>query len=359
MLSGEGLVNATRLRARSGPMMLAVCLLAAMVTVVPLTTGGVGQAQAAPARSADQLLDRYKQLGTEAEKTTEAMHNAKIEYDKQRSIVAQAKRAAADAQRKLDISREQLASYQARVDSIVRASYQGARVSGLYAVMVSDSPQALLDQMSGLDMISRQAASDLTAIKKVRARTAAAKKDADQTALAASEAVSRAERVRGDLQTKQADLQMQAIQIRAIYQSMTGKQLAALRGPKFDFDPRIVPKGTAAALVAVQAALTRIGDPYVWGATGPSSFDCSGLMVWAYKQAGKTIPRSSEAQMAGGKPVSREDLKAGDLVIYYPDAHHVGMYVGDGYVIHASTFGVPVKVVPLDEAGPFNSGRRF
>ena len=179
MLSGEGPVNATRLRARSGPVMLVLCLLAAMVTVVPLTTGGVGQAQAAPARSADQLLDRYKQLGTEAEKTTEAMHNAKIEYDKQRSIVTQAKRAAADAQRKLDISREQLASYQARVDSIVRASYQGARVSGLYAVMVSDSPQALLDQMSGLDMISRQAASDLTAIKKVRARTAAAKKDAD------------------------------------------------------------------------------------------------------------------------------------------------------------------------------------
>ena len=177
--------------------------------------------------------------------------------------------------------------------------------------------------------------------------------------MAASEAVSRAERVRGDLQTKQADLQLQAIQIRAIYKSMTGKQLAALRGPTFDFDPRLVPRGTPAGLIAVQAALTRIGDPYVWGATGPNSFDCSGLMVWAFKQAGKTIPRSSEAQMGGGTAVDRNDLKPGDLIIYYPDAHHVGMYVGDGYVIHASTFGVPVKVVPIDEAGPYNSARRF
>ncbi len=359
MLIGEGRGRVTRPRMRSGPLMVALCVLSAFAVLAPTVAGGVGDARAVPARSADQLLDRYKQLGIDAEKTTEAMHNAKIEYDKQRGIVAAAKKAAAEAQQTLDTSRAQLAVHQNRVDAIVRASYQGARVSGLYAVMVSDSPQALLDQMSGLDMISRQASVDLTAIKKVRARTAVAKKDAERTAVAASEAVSRAERVRGDLQTKQADLQLQAIQIRSIYKSMTGKQLAALRGPTFDFDPRLVPKGTAAGLIATHAALTRIGDPYVWGATGPNSFDCSGLMVWAFRQAGKTIPRSSQAQMAGGQPVEKNDLKPGDLVIYYPDAHHVGMYVGDGYVIHASTFGVPVKVEPLDEAGPYNSARRF
>ncbi|MEO9327567.1 C40 family peptidase [Gordonia aurantiaca] len=359
MFSGEGRVTASRPGARSGPLTLVLCLLAALATVVPLVTGGAGRAVAAPGQSTDQLLTRYKQLGIEAEKTTEAMHNAKIEYDKQRGIVVEAKKAAADAQAKLDRSRAQLADHQERVDAIVRASYRGARVSGLYAVMVSDSPQALLDQMSGLDMIARQAAADLTAIKKIRARTEAAKKEAEATAIKASEAVSRAERVRGDLQAKQASLQMQAVKIRAIYQTMTGKQLAALRGEKFDFDPRLVPRGTAPALVAVHAALTRLGDPYVWGATGPHAFDCSGLMVWAYKQAGKTLPRSSQAQMAGGTPVAREDLQPGDLIIYYPDAHHVGMYIGEGYVIHASTFGVPVKIEPLDEAGPYNAARRF
>jgi cell wall-associated NlpC family hydrolase len=82
-------------------------------------------------------------------------------------------------------------------------------------------------------------------------------------------------------------------------------------------------------------------------------------MVWSYKQAGKTLPRSSEAQLAGGTPVERVALRPGDLIIYYPDATHVGMYIGNGYVIHASTFGVPVKVAPIDGAGPYNSARRY
>ena len=161
------------------------------------------------------------------------------------------------------------------MDKIVRASYRGARITGLYAVLVSDSPQSLLDQMSGLDMIQRQAAKDLTDLKAARKRIASAKATAETAAATASQAVSTAERVRGDLQTKQANLQLQGIQIRAVYRSMTGRQLAELQGPKFTFDPRLVPRGTSIALVAVQAALSRIGDPYVWGATGPSSFDLS------------------------------------------------------------------------------------
>ncbi|MGV9710231.1 C40 family peptidase [Gordonia sp. NPDC003424] len=318
-----------------------------------------GEAAAAPVRSADQLLVDYKKLNVEAEKSAEAMHNAQIEYDKQRGIVASARKASAAADATLGATQKRLDLYQGRVDSVVRASYKGARVNRLYAVLTSDSPQSLLDQMSGLELVSRQAAADLKDLKAARKQTLSAKAAADQTADAATTAVAAAERIRGDLQAKQADLQLQAIRIRAIYGSMTGRQLAALAGPTFDFDPRIVPKGTAPELVAVQAALSRIGDPYVWGATGPSSFDCSGLMVWAYRQAGRTLPRSSEAQNGAGTPVSRNDLRPGDLIIYYSDAHHVGMYVGDGYVIHASTFGVPVKVVPIDQAGPFNSARRY
>ncbi|MFW0792852.1 C40 family peptidase [Gordonia sp. CPCC 205515] len=316
-------------------------------------------ATAAPVRSADQLLVQYRKLSTDAEKSAEAMHNAQIEYNKQRGIVARARASSTAAAATLTATQKRLDAYQNRVDSVVRASYKGARVNRLYAVLTSDSPQSLLDQMSGLEVVSRQAAADLKGLKAARAKTTAAKAAADQTADEATTAVAAAEKTRGELQAKQANLQLQAIRIRAIYGSMTGKQLAALAGPRFDFDPRIVPRGTAPELVAVQAALTRIGDPYVWGATGPSSFDCSGLMVWAYKQAGRTLPRSSEAQNGAGTSVARNDLRPGDLIIYYPDAHHVGMYVGDGYVIHASTFGVPVKVVPIDEAGPFNSARRY
>jgi cell wall-associated NlpC family hydrolase len=81
-------------------------------------------------------------------------------------------------------------------------------------------------------------------------------------------------------------------------------------------------------------------------------------MVWAYKQVGKTMPRSSQAQAAGGVPVSRSELQPGDLVLFYPDISHVGMYAGNGNILHASTFGVPVKVAPMD-AYPFYGARRY
>lgn len=343
-------------------MRLASTTVFAVLIVVLSTFAGTvttPSASAEPAQSANQLLAKYTKLSQQAEQSAEAMHNAQIEYDKQRAIVVQSRKAAAAAQATLDRSNVTLAARQKSFDSLIRLSYMGGRSNRLYAVLTSKSPQSLLDQMSGLEMVSRRAATDLAALKKARATTTKDRNTAQTAATTATTAVSAAERVRGDLQTKQAALQLQAAQIRVIYQSMTGKQLAALAGPKFDFDARAVPKGTAPALVAVQAALTRIGDPYVWGGTGPNSFDCSGLMVWAFKQAGKTLPRSSEAQMASGTEVARNDLQPGDLIIYYSDAHHVGMYVGDGYVIHASTFGVPVKVVPIDQAGPYNVARRY
>ncbi|WP_131810221.1 NlpC/P60 family protein, partial [Mycolicibacterium mucogenicum] len=115
--------------------------------------------------------------------------------------------------------------------------------------------------------------------------------------------------------------------------------------------------GTAAGAIAVQAALTRIGDPYVWGAAGPGQFDCSGLVMWAFQQAGISLPHSSYAQAAGGQAVSRDQMQPGDVVSYYSDASHVGIYIGDGMMVHASTFGVPVRVAPVDNAPIYNVRR--
>ncbi len=331
---------------------------AMMVSSIALSILPVTTASAAPARNASQLVSDYKKLNVEAERSAEAMHNATLEYNKQRAIVVRSRQAAAAAQKKLDATAAEQQRLADRVNGILRASYRGARINRLYALLVSDSPQQMLDQMSALDVISHDATRNLKNLTRVRASAVQVKDDSAKATAVANTAIAKVEKTRGELQAKRANLALQAIRIRAVYGSMTGQQLAELRGPKFDFNPNLVPKGTSPALVAVQAALTRIGDPYVWGATGPSQFDCSGLMVWAFRQAGKGIPRSSQAQMGAGVPVSRDQLQPGDLIIYYPDAHHVGMYVGDGYVIHASTFGVPVKVVPVDGAGPYLSARR-
>lgn len=109
---------------------------------------------------------------------------------------------------------------------------------------------------------------------------------------------------------------------------------------------------------ALSAAETKIGAPYVWGATGPDAFDCSGLTSWAYKQAGVDIPRTSEQQAAAGTPVDINDLQPGDLVTFYEGASHVGIYAGDGQILHASTEGVPVGYAPLDSM-PFNNAVRY
>lgn len=116
-------------------------------------------------------------------------------------------------------------------------------------------------------------------------------------------------------------------------------------------------KAAAARSSAVSNAMGKIGSPYRWGATGPNAFDCSGLVKWAYEQEGVELPRTSRAQASAGSPVSKSALKPGDLVTFYEPVSHIGIYIGNGKVVHASTSGSPVKVSGMD-AMPFNSARR-
>lgn len=108
----------------------------------------------------------------------------------------------------------------------------------------------------------------------------------------------------------------------------------------------------------VDAAASRIGAPYAWGATGPWAFDCSGLTSWAYAQVGKSIPRTSQSQAYQGTPVAYNDLRAGDIVAFYSGATHVGIYTGHGTVIHALNYGTPLSETPMNYM-PFHSAVRF
>ncbi|MFI5613497.1 NlpC/P60 family protein [Amycolatopsis sp. NPDC051903] len=109
---------------------------------------------------------------------------------------------------------------------------------------------------------------------------------------------------------------------------------------------------------ALGRALTQRGKPYVWGAAGPNAYDCSGLVVWAFKQVGVSLPHSSRLQSTIGTPVSRAALQPGDLVFFYTPVSHVGIYAGGGNVLHASQPGQPVKISPLS-AMPFHNARRI
>jgi cell wall-associated NlpC family hydrolase len=117
------------------------------------------------------------------------------------------------------------------------------------------------------------------------------------------------------------------------------------------------PTAAAARSTALQHAMSKIGAPYRYGATGPNAFDCSGLVSWAFKKAGKSLPRTSRAMSQVGTPVSRSELQPGDLVFFYKPVSHVGIYIGDGKIVHASTRKSPVKISDMGRM-KFNSARR-
>lgn len=117
-----------------------------------------------------------------------------------------------------------------------------------------------------------------------------------------------------------------------------------------------VTASSASAQAAVNFAMAQIGKPYGWGSTGPDSYDCSGLTMAAYASAGVSIPRTSEAQQAGLTSVSLGNLQVGDLVFFYGGSH-VGMYIGNGQVVHAPTSGDVVKISDMNSMGPTGAAR--
>jgi len=136
-------------------------------------------------------------------------------------------------------------------------------------------------------------------------------------------------------------------------------RLAATKPAAITLNVQAVAAAAPAAVrtSAMQRALGKVGSPYRYGAAGPNAFDCSGLVNWAYKGSGKSLPRSSSALSRIGTPVSKSALQPGDLVFFYKPVSHVGIYVGNGKVVHASNRKSPVKVSDMSRM-KFNSARR-
>lgn len=138
-------------------------------------------------------------------------------------------------------------------------------------------------------------------------------------------------------------------------------RLAATKPAAITLNPQAIAAAAAPAAVrrsAMQKALGKVGSPYRYGAAGPNAFDCSGLVSWAFKNSGKSLPRSSRAMSRVGTPVSKAALQPGDLVFFYKPVSHVAIYIGDGKVVHASTRKSPVKISNLN-AMTFTSARRI
>ena len=133
------------------------------------------------------------------------------------------------------------------------------------------------------------------------------------------------------------------MQVNALVDDVTA-QMTAVEKP-FTIVANTTPTSAAAMRkTAMSVALSKVGKPYRWGASGPNAFDCSGLVKWSFAQAGRSMPRTSRAQASAGRPVSRANLQPGDLVFFYRPISHVGIYIGNNKIVHASRKGQPVKV---------------
>ncbi|MGI9206834.1 MAG: NlpC/P60 family protein [Rhodococcus sp. (in: high G+C Gram-positive bacteria)] len=336
--------------------LLAVAVL--MALAVSTSPAGAQPVDDSPTAKLEHLAD----LSRRSEQTTEALHNAGLDLEKKIADQQSTEAVAAEDRDALDLARAEVARFKPTVDKLTQANYRGARTNRLFALMVSDSPQQMLDQMVLLDVLGAQTARDVERFKVATAAAAEVAASSERSAEAAAVAAQEAQVLRDDLQRRKAELEADIAGVLDAFDALSDQEKEVLAGtpfpPGLDADTilqHLVP-GTGGG--ALRAAMTRIGDPYVWGATGPNQFDCSGLVVWAYNQVGKTLPRSSQAQAQGGIPVSRDNLQPGDVVIFYDDASHVGLYAGDGNIVHASTFGVPVKVQSM-ASFPFHSARRY
>ncbi|SIC56335.1 NlpC/P60 family protein [Mycobacteroides abscessus] len=327
------------------------------VTAAALVGGVFTGAQTATADPNNDAVKKLNELSRQAEATSEAANTAKIDLDAKLAAQRDAEKTVLADEAVAKAARMAVSTYQVDVNKAMVAAYMGGTTSGYGAVLTSNSPQNLIDQLSVQRTVGGEMRSRMDSYRAAQTSADEAEQRSRDAAEAARVAAEQAKNVRASLQAKQSQLQVQIAVVKSQYNTLSPGLQAAAAAPAPE--AAIGGGGSPAGAGAVAAALTRIGAPYSWGGSGPNAFDCSGLVMWAYGQQGVSLPHSSQALARGGTPVSLSELQPGDVINFYGDASHTGIYVGNGMMVHASTYGVPVAVVPITSSGPIYNARRY
>jgi peptidoglycan DL-endopeptidase CwlO len=308
---------------------LCIAALGASVASVPPSTADP---------SVDDVRDRVETLYHEAEQASERYNDARLEL--------------AEAEERLDALQQDLDRQRARTEAVrdqvaadVVADYQGQALSTASQVVLSDDPDAFLSQLTTMSEFSAQQAqvvADLAVeVDRLEMREEVAQREVDTI-----------ERTRSVLAEEKKLIEERAGEAEALLEELEAEELEEQRAEQESRSTPRVPAVTEApasggAAAAVQYAVAQVGDAYVYGAAGPDAFDCSGLTMMAWAQAGVALPHSSGAQMGSGTPVSISSLQPGDLVFYYSPVSHVGIYIGNGQLAHAANPSTGVQIVPV------------
>jgi cell wall-associated NlpC family hydrolase len=297
---------------------------AALALVVP---GAASQAQPlAPKPSLASLIAQAKQLEFGINSLSEQYDGLRIQLRR-----AQADERIANQAEQRDAAA--LAVSQAAISQLAAANYMGSGLDPAMQAFTAARPEQFLRQASTITELDQSSGNRVSILDKAEA-------DALRARETAAQQIANVQAIEAQMNTRKAAINTKIDKVN----SAAMAQAMSIYSATGQYPNISIPTANTVGAQALQYALGKRGDPYVWGAAGPSQFDCSGLVVWSFGQLGISLPHYTGALWNSGMHVSRNDLEPGDLLFYFADISHVAIYLGNGLQVEASTYGVPVQV---------------
>jgi peptidoglycan DL-endopeptidase CwlO len=293
-------------------------------------------AVATPAQAKPSVAEIEKQIDAANNKLEPIVED----YNRVHSQLATNRAKVTALEAKLQPLQLQASTALARLQPMVIQAYEGGPTSALTVLVSGGATAGLVDRMNLYEQIARTRRAQIASVLTLRDKYHATKDTLDA-------AVATLQAQNADLAAKKATIDKQIAALQKLRQQIYGSG----GGPIGSLRPVPCPFTYigGAAGIAVKTACAQIGKRYVWAADGPNTFDCSGLTLYAWGKAGKTLRHYTRWQWEDTNPVSRANLRPGDLVFFYPPSlHHVGMYVGGGWMVHAPHTGDYVRMARID-----------
>jgi peptidoglycan DL-endopeptidase CwlO len=300
---------------------------AALALVLP---GGISAAQTtAPKPNLTTLVAEAKQLEFQINALSEQYDGLHIQLGRAQANARIAQNAASRGAAALAVSQQSVAQ-------LAAANYMGSGLDPTFQALTTGDPQQFLSQASAVAELDQSSGMKVNTLGNEVTQALRDKQTADQQ-------IAEVNALEAQMNAKKKVIEAKIDQVN----SAAMKQAMAIFTQTGQYPNIDIPTANTVGGQALQAAITKEGDPYVWGAVGPGEFDCSGLVVWAYAQAGIALPHYTGSLWNSGMHVARSDLEPGDLVFFFADISHVGIYIGDGMMIDAPDFGETVHVQPV------------
>jgi cell wall-associated NlpC family hydrolase len=308
----------------------AASLAAVTATLALAVPGGISAAQVvAPKPDLKTLVAQAKQLEFEINSLSEQYDGLRIQLTRAKANAKIAQQAASRGQAALAVGQQAIAQ-------LAAANYMNSGLDPTFQALTSGNPGQFLSQASAIVEMDQSSGVMVSTLSR-QVEQALRDKETAQQQIAAVNALENQMNGKKKLILAKIDK----------VNSAAMKQAMDIFEQTGQYPKVTIPTANTVGAQALQAAISRLGDPYVWGAAGPGQFDCSGLVMWAYQQVGISLPHFTVSQYNSGVHVARSDLEPGDLVFFFSNISHVGMYIGNGMMIDAPNFGEDVKVQPI------------